>query len=44
MEEFTKSIHSITGTMHGNEGEKMFSAFQSRKRKHVDKRFKGLSG
>jgi hypothetical protein len=43
-EEFTKSIYSITGTMHGNEGELMFPAFQSRKRKNVDKRFKGLSG
>jgi hypothetical protein len=28
-EEFTKSIYSITGTMHGNEGELMFPAFQS---------------
>ena len=36
-EEFTKSIYSITGTMHGNEGELMFPAFQSRKRKNVDK-------
>jgi len=43
-EEFTKFIYSITGTMHGNEGELMFPAFQSRKRKHVDKRLKGLSG
>ena len=43
-EEFTKSIYSITDTMHGNEGELMFPAFQSRKRKNVDKRFKGLSG
>jgi hypothetical protein len=43
-EEFTKSIYSITGTMHGNEGELMFPAFQGRKRKNVDKRFKGLSG
>ena len=43
-EEFTKSIYSITGTMHGNEGELMFPAFKSRKRKNVDKRFKGLSG
>jgi hypothetical protein len=43
-EEFTKSIYSIKGTMHGNEGELMFPAFQSRKRKNVDKRFKGLSG
>ena len=30
--------------MHGNEGELMFPAFQSRKQKNVDKRFKGLSG
>ena len=43
-EEFTKSIYSITGTMHGNEGELMFPAFQSRKQKNLDKRFKGLSG
>jgi len=43
-EEFTKSIYSITGTMHGNEGELMFPAFQSRKQKKVNKRFKGLSG
>ena len=43
-EEFTKSVHSITGTMNGNDGELTFPAFQSRKRKKVDKRFKGLSG
>ena len=43
-EEFTKSIYSITGTMHGNDGELTFPAFQSRKRKYVDKRFKGLLG
>jgi hypothetical protein len=43
-EEFTKSVHSITGTMHGNDGELTFPAFQSRKRKYVDKRYKGLSG
>jgi len=43
-EELTKSIYSITGTMHGNEVELMFPAFQSRNRKNVDKRFKGLSG
>ena len=43
-EEFTKSIYSITGTMHGNEGELMFPVFQNRKRKNLDKRFKGLSG
>ena len=42
-EEFTKSIHSITGTMHGHDGELTFPAFQSRKQKYVDKRFKGLS-
>jgi len=43
-EEFTKSVHSITGTMQGNDGELTFPAFQSRKRKYVDKRYKGLSG
>jgi hypothetical protein len=43
-EEFTKTVYSITGTMNGNEGELTFPAFQRRKRKHVDKRFKGLSG
>jgi hypothetical protein len=43
-EEFTMSVHSITGTMHGNDGELTFPAFQSRKRKYVDKRYKGLSG
>ena len=43
-EEFTKSVHSITCTMQGNDGELTFPAFQSRKRKYVDKRYKGLSG
>jgi len=43
-EEFTKSAHSITGTMKGKDGELTYPAFQSRKQKHVDKRFKGLSG
>ena len=43
-EDLTKSIHSITGTMHGHDGELTFPAFQSRKQKYVDKRFKGLSG
>jgi hypothetical protein len=43
-EEFTKSVHSITYTMQGNDGELTFPAFQSRKRKYVDKRFKGLLG
>ena len=32
-EEFTKSVHSITGTMNGNDGELTFPAFHSRKRK-----------
>jgi hypothetical protein len=36
-EEFTKSVHSITGTMHGNDGELTFPAFQSRMQKYVDK-------
>jgi hypothetical protein len=36
-EDFTKSIYS-------NEGELMFPVFQNRKRKNLDKRFKGLSG
>ena len=43
-EEFTKTVHSISGTMQGNDGELTFPAFQRRKRKLVDKRFKGLSG
>jgi hypothetical protein len=43
-EEFTKSVHSITGTMNGNDGELTYPAFQRRKRKHADNRFKGLSG
>ena len=43
-EEFTKTVHSISGTMNGNDGELTFPAFQRRKKKHVDKRFKGLSG
>jgi hypothetical protein len=43
-EEFTKSVHSITCTMQGNDDELTFPAFQSRKRKYVDKRYKGLSG
>ena len=36
-EEFTKSVHSITGTMNGNDGELTFPAFQSRKRKRLIK-------
>ena len=43
-EEFTKSVHSITGTLNGNDDELTFPVFQSRKRKKVDKRLKGLSG
>ncbi len=43
-EEFTKSLHSITGTMNENDGELTYPAFQSRKQKQVDKRFKGLFG
>ena len=44
-EEFTKSVHSITGTVNGNDGELTYPSFKSRKRKHVDnKQFKGLSG
>ena len=43
-EEFTKSVHLITGTMNGNDGELTFPVFHSRKPKKVDKRFKGLSG
>ncbi len=36
-EEFTKSVHSITGTMNGNDGELTFPAFQSRKQKRLIK-------
>ena len=43
-EDFTKTRHSITGTMNGNDGELIFPSFESRKRKRVEKRFKGLSG
>ena len=43
-EEFTKSVHSITGTMNGNDGELTYPAFHSKKWKQVDNRFKGLSG
>ena len=43
-EEFTKSVHAVTGTIQGNECELTFPAFQSRKRKDVNKRYKGLSG
>jgi hypothetical protein len=43
-EEFTKSVHLITGTMNGNDGELTYPSFKSRKRHHIDKRFKGLSG
>jgi hypothetical protein len=43
-EEFTKSVHSITSTMSGNDGELTYPAFQERKQKQVDNRFKGLSG
>ena len=44
--EFTKSVHSITGKMNGNDSELTYPLFQSqsRKQKHVDKQFKGLSG
>ena len=43
-EDFTKTRHSITGTMNGNDSELIFPSFESRKRKRVEKRFKGLSG
>jgi hypothetical protein len=43
-EEFTKTVNSISGTMNGNYGELTYPAFQRRKRKHLEKRFKGLSG
>jgi hypothetical protein len=43
-EDFTKTIHSITSTMNGNDGELTFPSCESRKRKLVEKRFKGLSG
>jgi hypothetical protein len=43
-EELTKSVHSVTGTMNGNDGELTYPAFHSRKQKKVDTRFKGLSG
>jgi hypothetical protein len=43
-EEFTKSVHSITGKMNGNDGELTYPLFQSRKCKHVHERFKGLLG
>ena len=43
-EEFTKSVHAVTGTIQGNACELTFPAFQSRKRKDVNKRYKGLSG
>jgi ribosomal protein L29 len=36
-EQFTKTVHSISGKMQGNEGELTFPAFERRKRKHVDK-------
>ena len=43
-EKFTKTVHSISGTMQGNDSELTFPAFERRKTKHVDKRFRGLSG
>ncbi len=43
-EKFTKTVHSISGTMLGNDSELTYPAFERRKTKHVDKRFKGLSG
>ena len=43
-EDFSKTIHLITGTMNGNDGELSYPVFQSRKQKHEKKRFKGLSG
>ena len=43
-EEVTKSVHSITGTVHGNDGELTYPAFQRRKQTNVDKQFKRLTG
>jgi hypothetical protein len=43
-EKFTKTVHSISGTMQGNDSELTFPAFERRTTKHVDKLFKGLSG
>jgi hypothetical protein len=43
-EGFTNCVHSITGKINGNDGELTYPSFQSRKRKHVHERFKGLSG
>jgi len=36
-EDSTKTRHSITGTMNGNDGELIFPSFESRKRKRVEK-------
>jgi hypothetical protein len=43
-EAFTKCIHSITGSMIGNDDELTYPSFKNKKQKAVDKRFKGLSG
>ena len=43
-EEFTKSILSIWGSQHGKDGELTFPSFENKKRKYIDKRFKGISG
>ena len=43
-ETFTKTVHSISGTMQGNDSELTFPAFKRRTTKNVNKRFKGLSG
>jgi ribosomal protein L29 len=43
-EKFTKTVHTTSGTMQGNDSELTFPAFLRRKTKHVDKRFRGLSG
>ena len=44
IEKFTNTVHSISGTMQGNDSELTYPAFERRKTTHVDKRFKGLSG
>jgi hypothetical protein len=43
-EQFTKSILSIHGSWHGKDGELTFPSFENKKRKYIDKRFKGISG
>jgi hypothetical protein len=44
MEEFTKSILSISGSRNGKDGELTFPSFHNKKWKYINKRFKVFWG